>query len=64
MNPKGESVFTSLEDLRKNRNIFFNENEIYLINQEKCTVNKIETFAFLHYMAEGTPVKDYAKRIE
>ena len=64
MNPKGESIFTSLEDLRKNRNIFFNENEIYLINQEKCTVNKIETFAFLHYMAEGTPIKDYANRIE
>ena len=67
----GES-FVSLSDMVERQGIKFSTNEegtpnVYLINNEKSTVNEVETFSFLHMLA-GTSIyntqEDYKKRIE
>lgn len=57
-------TWISLSKLKYGQNLIFNEDQVYLINGEKATVNGINSFAFLHYIASHeVSQKSYADRI-
>ncbi len=68
--PKNGESFISVQDMMEQQGVHFETNEygipnVYLINNEKSTINGIESFSFLHLIAQTEQSElDYATRIK
>lgn len=69
-NGSHEDSFISIKDMIELQGISFDANEedipnVYLINNERSTVNGVESYSFLHLIAQTEPSSlDYKNRIE